>query len=258
VGPYAVIRELAGRDKLSHAWLILGGEAAERRALADYAARALLCSGGEKPCGVCPHCRKMLKGIHPDLSVLEREPDKREISVAQIRALRQEAWVLPNEGRRRVFLLPEADCLNLSAQNALLKVLEEPPAYAAFLLLGEGPGSFLPTVRSRCLTLWAAPAPDAVAGNEAAGKLAEAWIRGDRLAFAAAAFPCEKLEREKFDALVEELSLAAALRARAGEGAVRRGALLLFRQVEELREMRRVNVSAGHCLGWLGAVMPSE
>ena len=257
--PYAVIRELARGDKLSHAWLILGGTGEERRKLAEFAAQALLCAGeGEKPCGRCPHCRKVLKGIHPDISTLQREPDKREITVSQVRALRQEAWILPNEAKRRVFLLPEADCLNQNAQNALLKVLEEPPAHAAFLLLGEGPGPFLPTVRSRCLTLWAAPAPDAVAGNEAAGKLAEAWIRGDRLAFAAAAFPCEKLEREKFDALVEELSLAAALRARAGEGAVRRGALLLFRQVEELREMRRVNVSAGHCLGWLGAVMPSE
>ncbi len=258
MGPYAVIRELAGRDKLSHAWLILGGEAAERRKLADFAAQALLCSGREKPCGVCPHCKKLQKGIHPDLSVLEREPDKRELTVAQVRALRQEAWIRPNEAMRRVFLLPEADCLNLSAQNALLKVLEEPPAHAAFLLLGESPAPFLPTVRSRCQVLWAAPAPEAAAGSEAAAKLAEAWIRGDRLGFAAAAFPCEKLDREKFDALVEELSLAAALRAKAGAGEARRQSLALFRRAAEVREMRRVNVSAGHCLGWLSSLMGEE
>ncbi len=250
-----MIRELAGKDKLSHAWLILGGEAEERRKLADFAARALLCSGGEKPCGICPHCRKVLKGIHPDLSVLEREPDKRELTVDQVRALRQEAWVRPNEAKRRVFLLPEADRLNRSAQNALLKVLEEPPAHAAFLLLGESPAPFLPTVRSRCRLLWATPAPEAASGNEAAAKLAETWIRGDRLGFAAASFPCEKLDREKFDALVEEVSLAAALRARAGEGEARRQALALFRRMEEVRRMRRVNVSAGHCLGWLSAVL---
>ena len=256
--PYAVIRELAGKDKLSHAWLILGGEAEERRKLADFAARALLCSGGEKPCGICPHCRKVLKGIHPDLSVLEREPDKRELTVDQVRTLRQEAWVRPNEAKRRVFLLPEADRLNRSAQNALLKVLEEPPAHAAFLLLGESPAPFLPTVRSRCQLLWAAPAPKAVSGNEAAAKLAETWIRGDRLGFAAASFPCEKLDREKFDALVEEVSLAAALRARAGEGEARRQALALFRRMEEVRQMRRVNVSAGHCLGWLSSLLGEE
>ena len=257
--PYAVIRELARGDKLSHAWLILGGEAEERRKLAEFAAAALLCAGpGEKPCGSCPHCKKVNKGIHPDVFILRKDPEKREIPVSEIRALRQEAWILPNEGKRRVFLLPEADCLNGNAQNALLKVLEEPPAHAAFLLLGEGPGPFLPTVRSRCVTLWASAAPAAAAGNEAAARLAEAWIRGDRLGFAAAAFPCEKLEREKFDALLEALALAAALRARAGEGLVRQSALLLCRRAEELREMRRVNVSAGHCLGWLGAVMGEE
>ena len=68
--PYAYVRELARRDKLSHAWLLLGEDGEELEKLALFTARALLCSapaGEEKPCGVCPHCRKMQKGIHPDL-----------------------------------------------------------------------------------------------------------------------------------------------------------------------------------------------
>ncbi len=256
---YAYVRELARRDRLSHAWLLLGedGEALEKLAL--FTARALLCaSDSDRPCGVCPHCRKMEKGIHPDLITLNREAEKREISVKQARALRQEAWITPNEAARKVFLIPEADTMNTEAQNALLKVLEEPPPYAAFLLLGRNPGAFLPTVRSRCVTLRLGAAEEASGESDSAAKLAEAFLKGDRLAWFAAAFPCEKLDREKFDRLLEELDAAAALRARAGEGETRRRALLLSSLTFRLKEMRRVNVSAGHCLGWLCSMMNEE
>ena len=252
--PYAYIRELAAKDRLSHAWLLLGEDGAAREALALYAAKALLCAGpGEKPCGTCIHCRKVDKGIHPDLIRLERDPDRREIVVDKVRALRQEAWVAPNEAGRKVFLIPEADTLNPSAQNALLKVLEEPPAAAAFLLLGKTAGAFLPTGRSRCLTLRVTPEEESAAASDTASRLAEAFLRGDRLAWAAAAFPGEKLDREKFDALTEALYLAAGLRARAGEGELRRRALRLAELTARVREMRRVNVSPGHYLGWLGS-----
>ena len=254
VEPYAYVRELAAEDRLSHAWLLLGGDGMAREALALYVAKTLLCAGpGEKPCGKCIHCRKAEKGIHPDLIRLEKEPDKREIPVDRVRALRQEAWVAPNEAGRKVFLIPEADAMNASAQNALLKVLEEPPAAAAFLLLGKTAGAFLPTVRSRCLTLRVISEEESAEASDKASQLAEAFLRGDKLAWAAAAFPCEKLDREKFDALTEALYLAAGLRARAGEGELRRRALRLGELTAKVREMRRVYVSPGHCLGWLGS-----
>ena len=252
--PCAYVRELAAKDRLSHAWLLLGEDGKAREDLALYTAKALLCAGpGEKPCGTCVHCRKVEKGIHPDLIRLERDPDRREIPVDKVRALRQEAWVAPNEAARKVFLIPEADAMNANAQNALLKVLEEPPASAAFLLLGKTAGAFLPTVRSRCLTLRVTSEEDAAGASDGAAQLAEAFLRGDRLAWAAAAFPREKLDREKFDALMEALYLAAGLRAKAGEGDVRRRALRLAELTARVREMRRVNVSPGHCLGWLGS-----
>ncbi len=259
--PYAYVRELARRDKLSHAWLLLGEDGEELEKLALFTARALLCAapaGEEKPCGRCPHCRKMLKGIHPDLITLLRSPDKREISVKQVRDFRREVWITPNEAGRKVFMIPEADCLNTEGQNALLKVLEEPPPYAAFLLMGRNPGAFLPTVRSRCLTLRLGAEAAASGGSDAAAMLAEAFIRGDALAWFKAAFPCEKLDREKFDRLVEELDTAAALRAKAGEGETRARALRLSALTFRLREMRKVNVSPGHCLGWLCTVMNEE
>ena len=186
---------------------------------------------------------------------LEKETDKREIGVRQARAFRQEVWITPNEAARKVFLIPEADCLNNEGQNALLKVLEEPPPYAALLLLGRNPGAFLPTVRSRCLTLRLGSPGEASGESDSAALLAEAFIRGDRLAWMRAAFPCEKLDREKFDRLVEELDTAAALRAKAGEGEARARALRLSALTFRIREMRQVNLSAGHCLGWLCTMM---
>ena len=256
---YAYVRELARRDKLSHAWLLLGEDGEELEKLALFTAEALLCAAkGEKPCGVCPHCRKLVKGIHPDLITLRRSPDKREISVKQARELRQEVWVTPNEAARKVFLIPEADSMNTEAQNALLKVLEEPPAYAAFLLLGRNPGAFLPTVRSRCLALRLGGEGEDSPGGDSASRLAEAFLKEDRLAWFQAAFPCEKLDREKFDRLLEELDASALLRAKAGEGETRRRALRLSALLFRVKEMRRVNVSGGHCLGWLWTMMNEE
>lgn len=252
----AALRDLIAQDRLSHAWLLLGGTAEMRRKAAEDVAAALMCDAEkERPCEVCPQCRKLRKGIHPDLITLLRNPEKREITVDQVRTLRQEAWVLPNEAKRKVFLIPEADTLNVSAQNALLKVLEEPPATAAFLLLGENPGAFLPTVRSRCVTLNLAPGAEELSDSPVAAALCEAWLKGDALAFVTAAFPCEKYEREKFDTLLEDMVLAAALRARAARGEGRRRALLLTEKLDKLKEMRKVYVSPGHCLGWLLSTM---
>ena len=254
---YAHIRTLAERDELGHAFLITGPDPAEREKLGLFCAQALLCEGeGTRPCGRCAACRKVEKGIHPDLLRRERLPDPdnpkrkvREFRVGQVRELSGEAYVLPNEGKRKVFLLPEADTMNPNAQNALLKLLEEPPAYAAFLLLGNNPGAFLPTVKSRCVSLRAGGSA-AQGGDPEAAELAEAWIGGNGPALAALAFRAEKREKGQFDQLLEGLYAAAGLRAKAG-GPQRERALRLAELTEKLRSMRKFNVSAGLCMGLL-------
>lgn len=250
--PYSHIRDLAAGGALPHAWLLFGPKQ-EREALADFLASALLCAGpGEKPCGSCSHCRKLGKGIHPDLITLRRLPDKRDMTVEQVRSLHREAWVLPNEAARKVFLLPEADTLNVSGQNALLKLLEEPPAGAAFLLLGENPGSFLSTVRSRCVRLSALPeATEGRGEGQQARELAEAFLRRDRLGFARLAFRAEKLDREQFDRLLDAMLAAAGSLARSMPAGEREWAFSLSDSLEKLRQMRRVYVSPGHCMGYL-------
>jgi DNA polymerase III gamma/tau subunit len=99
----------------------------------------------------CRHCVKALRGIHPDIAVLDRLPDKREIVVDQIRELREDAVVLPNDADMKVYIIHHAECLNASAQNALLKLLEEPPSFVVIILSVTNPAVLLDTVRSRCV-----------------------------------------------------------------------------------------------------------
>jgi DNA polymerase-3 subunit delta' len=100
-------------------------------------------------CGACPACIRIARGVHPDVLVLEPN-DKGNIKIDPVRDAVDRAGYRPFEGRRRVTLIDQADGLERSAQNALLKVLEEPPASSVFLLVTALPDLLLPTVRSRC------------------------------------------------------------------------------------------------------------
>ncbi len=144
---------------LSHAYLIAAPQA-EGLARAKQLAQVLVCErpDGLRPCGVCRHCRKALAGIHPDIISLRRRTDdkgkpRKEIYVEQVREIVSDAAVLPNEAERKVYVIEEAGAMNAAAQNALLKLLEEPPAFVALILVAEHAGLLLETVRSRCVTL---------------------------------------------------------------------------------------------------------
>ena len=142
----------------SHCYLICGPEGSGKRTLARKIAAALQCTEETIPCGRCPSCRKVFSGNHPDLITVD-DPEKKTVSVELIRQLQADAYIRPNEGRHKVYLIPRAQDMTENAQNALLKLIEEPPAYAVFLLIADNADRLLPTVRSRCAELRLEPVP---------------------------------------------------------------------------------------------------
>ena len=133
-----------------HAVLIEGKEGSGKSLAALLTACALSCEAENKPCLDCPACRKILSGGTPDVQTVSVESGKKFISVDSIRRVRTDANNAPVELPVRVYIIERADKMNIPAQNAFLKVLEEPPAHARFILKAESSAPLLPTVISRC------------------------------------------------------------------------------------------------------------
>lgn len=184
----ARLRELIARERLPHAVILAGPRGAGKYTLAQMAARALNCL--EQPrekgladfCGRCSNCTRIAQAddfdarfqeaveareglketdkkdtrvflqTHPDVLVIPPDPPQMMIKVGQVRHVIDTIYYRPGEGRERVFIFTSTAFIR-EAENALLKVLEEPPEFATLFLLAENPGELLPTIRSRCVTL---------------------------------------------------------------------------------------------------------
>lgn len=139
--------------RLPHAILIEGDIGTGRHTLADYISSAAVCSGDNTPCNNCRNCQLQKNGSHPDIMTVSPEEGKKNIAVAQIRNLKAEAYIKPHMATCRVFIIDFADTMNEQSQNALLKVLEEPPGNAVFILIAESKAALLETIISRCVVL---------------------------------------------------------------------------------------------------------
>ena len=137
-----------------HAILIEGAVGSGRRTLARLLAAAALCTdSGHRPCGTCAACRKAFSGNHPDITELGGEGEARSFHIDVVRTLQEDAYILPNESAKRVFILANVQNMTEQAQNALLKILEEPPAHVLFVLTCEQRSALLETVLSRVFTV---------------------------------------------------------------------------------------------------------
>ena len=142
----------AQAGRIVHALLFCGPHGTGKKSMARLFARASLCQGeGEKPCGICPACKKCLNDSHPDVHFVA--PEKNTIKVDQIRELIEKLNLTSYEGGKKIAIIDRADSMNESAQNALLKTLENPTGDTLFFLLTDAPGALLPTIVSRCLQL---------------------------------------------------------------------------------------------------------
>ena len=138
------------RGRISHFYLISGPEGSGKHTLARLLAAALLCKEEKKPCCRCGPCRRVLEGNHPDFITVD-DPEHKTVAVRIVREAREDIFIRPNESDYKIYLFPQE--LGIEGQNALLKILEEPPSYGVFILLTDNPDKLLPTVRSRCTEL---------------------------------------------------------------------------------------------------------
>lgn len=149
--------------KISHAYIINGEKSSGKEFIAKVFAMALQCEEGSmEPCQECRSCKQALSGNHPDIiRVVHEKPNS--VSVDDIRTqVNNDVAVKPYSSPYKVYIISEAEKMTVQAQNAILKTLEEPPAYAVILLLTDNVNSLLPTILSRCVVLNMKPVPDAL------------------------------------------------------------------------------------------------
>lgn len=260
------IRAAAARDSLAHA-IILSGEG-DLAAAARYTAAAMQCEGQSRPCGRCGPCRKIIKNIHPDVITAD-DPEHKNIAVDILREKVADAYILPNEGRRKIYIFPDCSRLDPKAQNVLLKVLEEGPPRSAFLFCAENSSVLLPTIRSRAVGWKLAPAAGHIP-NEKARQLCQLLAQGQKTETVTFCIKLEnsKISREELRELLSDTRdlLAAGLAAcyapsrepLAQQLAAQLGNRRLAAQAEILDQFIRqcsYNVGVGHLAGALAAAL---
>ncbi len=137
-----------------HALLIDGASQEQRRSVALLAARMIVCENKTMtPCGECEHCRKAKENIHPDIITVKKPDDKKHFVKDDVKKMVADAHLTPNEADKKVFIIEELQQMTEESQNLLLKILEEPPRYTAFVLTSDTSNAVIGTVLSRVVRL---------------------------------------------------------------------------------------------------------
>lgn len=149
------LSKLMESGRFPHALIIEGEEGIGKKTLAKDIACALVCRGNDKPCGECAQYKKAIGAIHPDISEYIPAGTANSFHVDTVRNIINDAYIQPNEADYKIYILANAHCMNQNAQNALLKILEEPPKYVVFILTTNSKSALLSTVLSRsvCVSL---------------------------------------------------------------------------------------------------------
>lgn len=174
------LRHALARAQVRHAYLVTGPDQVGKRTLALAFAQAIQCArrapGQDDACGVCDNCRKIAHGTHPDTLVLalpldEHHKPKANYGIGQVREVIANLALRPTEGRRRIYLIPNAELFLLPGMQAMLKTLEEPPSTSMILLTAVSADLLLPTIRSRCQEVALSPVPAATLAERLQGRV---------------------------------------------------------------------------------------
>lgn len=141
------IKTLANAGALPHAIIFEGDES--RYFASMFFAKCVVCESEIKPCDECNHCKKADKKIHPDIIELFPSGKMMDYSIKEIRRIKEDAFVLPNEARAKVYIFNDVDNISVLSQNAFLKILEEPPKSVVFVLNCKTKTHLLDTIISR-------------------------------------------------------------------------------------------------------------
>jgi len=148
-GPISVLKSALEKKRVPHAFLFYGAEGIGKRTTALVFAKALNCeAGGADACDACTSCRKIDSGNHPDILIIR--PEGQFIKVADIKELQERMRFRPLEGTRRVVIIDDAERMNITSANSLLKTLEEPSPTNVFILVSSRPHLLPLTILSRC------------------------------------------------------------------------------------------------------------
>ena len=147
--------------KVSHSYIFAGEAGSGKKLLARTYAMALQCESGDaEPCLKCDSCKRAISKNHPDIIYVTHEKPN-TISVEEVRTqIVDDVAIKPYYGKYKIYILPEAEKMTPQAQNAILKTIEEPPAYGIFMLLTNNVDMLLPTIQSRCVRLDVKPVSD--------------------------------------------------------------------------------------------------
>lgn len=148
------LNSLFSDGRCPHAVLIDGGSAEDRQMLSRLTAKRIVCGKGENsPCNECENCRKADENIHPDIITVARPDDKKFFVKSDVKNMVAEAYLTPNDALKKVYIISEIQQMNEESQNLLLKILEEPPHYTAFVLTSQNANGVIGTVLSRVVRL---------------------------------------------------------------------------------------------------------
>ena len=255
-------------SRLSHAYITEAD-------FADTLASAVVCGvrDGKRPCMKCTHCDKASRHIHPDIIYIDRLDSKLIISVDQIREIKQDVYIVPNEAEQKAYVVKNADSMNINAQNALLQILEEPPAHAVFILSTSNPAALLPTVRSRCVEIKLIPMEETAedtaenSGNdsddtEELNDLADMFISAltkDNVKLMECMFRIDKLDRLAFNSFLtlthEKIIISLRENLNDDKQEIRNALIKAEAVLTKAGEMLNLNVSSGHIAGYICASM---